>query len=302
VRWVSRWTNDILRVRARDGTVYALRLCRPGWRTREDLLLEVAWLQALQREPSLNTPRVVPSRDGALFVETDGTGGVEPRRCLLTNWSTGIRLGLRLTSPNLHEMGRLFARLHEHGHRFEPPPEVPIKVMDDIHARGEEDIRLGALRRAKMAPRVVGLFTHTAERVREVFARRFGDPSGLRVIHNDLHHDNINVCRGQLFPFDFEDTVWGYPVQDIATAQQDLMDDATPAAFEQLLGAFRAGYEDHSPWPERHPGEVDLFRAAFVLRRTNREAHRGEAALRRRAEEVVPMLEALLDTGKLRKR
>ena len=182
VSWVSRWTNDMLRVRTRDGAVYALRLCCPGWRTRADLLLEVAWLAALQRDADLNTPRIVHSRDGSLFVEVGGEDGAKPRRCLLVHWSRGIRLGLRLTEVNLHKMGYLFAQLHAHGAAFVQPSNLPVKKMDGVYARGGRDILLTALRRAREAPRILTLFERTAEKVTAGFAQRYADPAGLRVI------------------------------------------------------------------------------------------------------------------------
>ncbi len=302
LNWVSRWTNDMLRVRTRDGNVYALRLCRPGWRTREDLLLEVAWLKALQGDADLNTPHIILSRDGAPFVEVDGEDGAEPRRCLLIRWSKGIRLGLRMTEANLHKMGYLFSQLHERGAAFVQPSDLPIKKMDGAYARGDEDILFAALHRAKVARRIIMLFERTTEQVAAAFAQRYADPTGLRVIHNDLHHENINFYRGCLYPFDFEDTIWGYPVQDIATALQDLMEDTPPDAFEPLQDAFRAGYERHSPWPERYPGEIDVFRAGFVLKRANNKARGGKETLRQYVGEIAPVLKAFLDTGQLRKR
>ena len=38
----------------------------------------------------------------------------------------------------------------------------------------------------------------------------------LRVIHCDLWHENVKLHRGRLRPFDFEDTVWGYRLHDLA--------------------------------------------------------------------------------------
>lgn len=174
--------------------------------------------------------------------------------------------------------------------------------MDGIYVRGGEDILLAALCRAKVAPHIVVLFERLMEKVDAAFTQIYAHPAGLRIIHNDLHHDNINLYRGCLYPFDFEDTIWGYPVQDIATALQDLMVDTVPDAFEPLQDAFRAGYESHSPWPEKYPGEVDIFRAGFVLKDANGEALDGETALHQHVLKVAPMMEAFLDTGQLRKK
>ena len=108
----------------------------------------------------------------------------------------------------------------------------------------------------------------TLDKVDIAYKKLYADSKGLRVIHNDLHQENINVYRDKIYPYDFEDTVWGYPVQDIATAMFDLILDAHER-YPPLRTAFRQGFENHSPWPETYPEEIDTFQTAFVLWRIN---------------------------------
>ena len=67
------------------------------------------------------------------------------------------------------------------------------------------------------------------------------------------------MFRGVLAPIDFEDLMYGWPVQDIATTLHDFM---SRKDYKKLRAAFQQGYISHSPWPERYPGEVDAFIAA----------------------------------------
>ena len=138
-------------------------------------------------------------------------------------------------------------------------------------------------------------------RVKNAYAALYADPSGLRVIHHDLYHDNICVDRGRLYPFDFEDTVWGYPVQDIATAMRDLIEDAPPAAYPTLSQAFRRGYESLEPWPERKKGELDTLIAAHFIEGANRTAHADPQRLPQKIAALAPLLHHLLDGGSPRK-
>jgi Ser/Thr protein kinase RdoA (MazF antagonist) len=123
----------------------------------------------------------------------------------------------------------------------------------------------------------------------------------LQVIHNDLHHENIKVSRGRLRPFDFEDTIWGYPVQDIAMAMQDLMTDVAPKAYDPLLGAFRRGYETLAPWPEAYEGQIDAFRAGRLFWVANYVARYQRRHLRQHVDWTAKLFERYLETGKLRK-
>ena len=131
-------------------------------------------------------------------------------------------------------------------------------------------------------------------------------PSGSlqapRLIHHDLWHGNIKVYRGRLFPLDFEDTVWGYPVQDIAMALQDLMLDVSPQDYEPLADALRFGYESRLDWPEQSPGQIDLFRAGRMFWVANYVARYQRQHLAEHLEWVAGLLKLFLETGKLRKR
>ena len=298
---LGNYTNSMFRVDAADGTAYALRICAPGWRTEEDLRAEIAWLQALSRAPEIGAPLPITARDGGCLIKVEMAGEAEARRCLLTSWLPGGQLAKHLTEKNLERMGALFARLHRFSLDFVPPPDFTRRRMERVLARGEEDALFSASCQAGLPERARGLLARVAQRVEGAFARRYADPRGLRVIHNDLWHGNIKLYRGRLYPLDFEDTLWGYPVQDIAMAAHDLMTDVPREAFEPLLAALRRGYERLEPWPEDYADEMDTFRAGRELWVANYVARVDQPHLAGYLERIAPMLEQFLETGALRK-
>jgi Ser/Thr protein kinase RdoA (MazF antagonist) len=225
----------------------------------------------------------------------------ETRRCMVLSWIPGTALGNPLTEANLYQMGILFARLHAHAAHFLPPPGFTQRKMDSLYARGEEDVLFSPAHQEAFTPRSRVIFEQTRTRVLEAFARRYADPAGLRVIHHDLWHGNIKIYRGRLHPLDFEDTVWGYPAQDIAMALQDLMLEVPPERFEPLQSALRQGYESQAAWPEAYPGEIDIFRAGRMLWVANYVARFERDYLRPHLERVAPQLGQFLETALLRK-
>lgn len=90
----------------------------------------------------------------------------------------------------------------------------------------------------------------------------YDDPAGLRVIHADLHHENVKIERGRLRPLDFYEAVWRYPVQDVALTMFDLRFYAKSEQhdYAALRGAFAEGYASRLPWPEQHPGQIEHAR------------------------------------------
>ncbi|HUT21736.1 MAG TPA: phosphotransferase [Anaerolineae bacterium] len=299
MRLVGTFTNTLFRVRAAGGQSYVLRVCTPGWRTETDLRSEAMWLEALSRDTDVGAPVPLAARDGAYLVEACAEGVPEARRCLVMSWLPGALLGTHLTEANLYKMGVLFARLHEHGARFHPPAGFTERRMDSVCARGEEHV----LWRYDdgFTPQTREALERAWAEVERAFARLYADPAGLRVIHNDLWHDNIKLYRGRLHPFDFEDTVWGYPVQDIAMALQDLMIDVEPDAFEPLQAAFRQGYESMAEWPERHDGEIDAFRVGRLFWVANYVARYERTYLHKHVDWTARLFAGYLESGRLRK-
>ena len=302
VRLLAVCTNTLYRVRGTDGTgaeaSYVLRVCTPGWRTLTDLRSEAMWLGALGRDTDIGAPVPVAARGGGTLVEARVDGVPGSRHCLLMSWLPGPLLASRLTGANLFAMGALFARLHAHGARFVPPEGFTERRMDHEYARGEEDVLFAC--QEGFTARTRDVLDRAWIEVEGAFERLYAVP-GLQVIHNDLHHENIKLYRGRLLPFDFEDTIWGYPVQDIAMALQDLMIDVPPEAYDPLLAAFRQGYETRAPWPEGYEGQIDTFRVGRMFWVANYVARYQRKYLREHLDRTAAMFERYLDTGQLRK-
>jgi Ser/Thr protein kinase RdoA (MazF antagonist) len=176
----------------------------------------------------------------------------------------GTLLGKRLTEPNLFKMGELFAKLHLHGKEWSPPAGFAPHTFDRYMSRGEPDALFADSQRAAFTDHQWDVIPRMRARVEAAYAAL--DPADLRVIHCDLWHDNIKVYKGELAPFDFEDTIWGYRIHDLAMALLDLAEDAGVARYHELLPVFRAGYESLLPWPD---GDLGVFQMGRVLWRLN---------------------------------
>ncbi|MBN2501913.1 MAG: phosphotransferase [Anaerolineales bacterium] len=301
LRLVGWYTNLLFRVFTPTKDSYVLRICGPGWRTDEDLRAEAAWLQALNCDTDIGVPQPQAARNGDFIVEAAVEGVPGSRRCVLQSWLPGVPLEKRLTPENLYKMGVLFARLHAHTANFTPPPDFTTRKMDKVLARDEEDVLFLAENADAFTPHTRAILECTRARVAAAYAELYAAPGGLQVIHHDLWHGNIKVYRGKLHPLDFEDTVWGYAVQDLAMALQDLMSDVEPDDFEPLQAALRAGYESLRTWPEAYPNQIDIFRAGRTLWVANYVARFQRKHLKEHLDWLAPQLEGFLETGLVHK-
>ncbi|HNS51474.1 MAG TPA: phosphotransferase [Anaerolineae bacterium] len=260
-------TNLLYRVTTGSGERFILRLAPPGWRTLEDLQSDALWLSALARDTAIPVPRVVPSASGELVVPLARPDVAKTWNATLMSWLPGRLLGHYLTERNLEKMGALFAELHHHGGAWTPPAGFTTRRFDHWLSRGEPNLIARGVPAGDAAVLPAGqqdLLVRIQEHVERAYAQI--DRSDLRVIHCDLWHDNIKLHRGVLYPFDFEDTVWGFRAHDIAMAMLDLLEATDEVQYPRLLTVFRRGYEAFMEWPA---DPLEQFQAGRLLWRIN---------------------------------
>ncbi|MBV7332088.1 phosphotransferase [Chloroflexi bacterium TSY] len=289
-------TNILYRIYAADGSQYALRLANGQWRTMNDAQSEATWLQALAQDTQIPVPRIVSARNGDSVITPQIQGMPSGGHAILMSWLPGVLMGKRLTEQNLVKMGKLFGQLHQHGVSWKPPSGFTTRRFDNFLSRGEEDLFLTDQYTALYAPETTQILRLIREQVEATYAAL--DPADLRVIHCDLWHDNIKIDKGVLYPFDFEDTIWGYRLHDIAMAMLDLYEDTEDMErYEQLLTAFRRGDEEYLAWPE---GDMTLLQIGRILWRLNHYVRWApEEWLKKDAAFNADLFRRYLETGKL---
>jgi len=261
-------TNLLYRVESDSGARFILRMAYPGWRTLGDLQAEAAWLDALNADTDIGAPVVIRSIDGDAVLPMSSPSVPSTWYATLMTWVDGRLLAHYLNPSNLERMGNLSARMHIHGKSWKPPADFSRKRFEALLSRGEPDAIFGD-----------GMIETFREDDRRAFlsARQWVEKeyaglnrSDLRVIHCDLWHENIKLDHGRLRPFDFEDTIRGYRLHDIAMGMLDLLETVGTERYEPLLAAFRSGYERVLDWPEGNPGVLQigrlLWNANYVAR------------------------------------
>jgi Ser/Thr protein kinase RdoA (MazF antagonist) len=297
-------TNLLYRVTTASGERFMLRLATPGWRTFEDLQSEALWLDALRRETTLSVPRIVPARSGEYVLPMSRPGVPRIWNTSLMNWVPGRSLRHYLSERNLEKMGALFAELHLHAASWTPPIGFTTRRFEHWLSRGEENLIVDGQQSVDMTaqPDSVSampsctrdLLDRLHRHVESAYATI--DRSDLRVIHCDLWHDNIKVYRGVLHPLDFEDTVWGFRVHDIAMAMLDLLEDTDETRYARLLAAFRCGYQVHEAWPD---DPMEPFQIGRLLWKINWVARRQPEWLMSTIERHIPLFEHYERSGRV---
>lgn len=295
IRLYSTATNFLYRVVSDTGERCMLRMAYPGWRTFEDLRAEAAWLEALHTDTDIGAPLVVRSSDGHTVLPMNGFGMPAVWYATLMTWVDGRLLAHYLNSVNLERMGTLFARLHLHGKSWKPPDDFSVKRFDAFLSRGEPDALFdgGAIETFGDDDRKAFLLARTW--VENEYSGL--DSSDLRVIHCDLWHENIKIDRGRLRPFDFEDTILGYRLHDIAMGMLDLLETVGTERYTGLIASFRSGYEKLLAWPE---GNLEVLQIGRLLWTVNHAARYNSSTLLDMSKRYGEVFRRFERTGTLR--
>ena len=257
-------TNLLYKVESDTGERFMLRMASPGWRTFDNLRAEAAWLEALDRDTDIGAPVIVRAANGRHVIPMTRPGIPDTWNASLMTWVDGRLLAHYLNETNLEKMGKLFARLHIHGKTWKPPKGFSSHRFNAFLSRGEPNVLFTDKILKTFRKDDKKIFLRARKWVEREYANI--DPDDLRVIHCDLWHENIKLDHGKLRPFDFEDTIWGYRLHDIAMSMLDLLEDVGDKRYATLFAAFRAGYERLLDFPK---GDLGILKISRLLWKVN---------------------------------
>jgi Ser/Thr protein kinase RdoA (MazF antagonist) len=292
LRLITNAMNGIFRLDTSTGEKWVMRVSLPaGGHSMAHVAAEMDWLAALARETSLSVPRPLAARSGALVVAAGAPGVPEPRLCTIFTWVPGSDLAEHLSAASLAALGELMAILHQHARTYRPPAELDLLRFERVFPFPEAVILFDERFASLFTPQRYAVYQQAIARVQRAIDRLIASGQPMRILHGDLHPWNVRSARGVLSPIDFEDLMWGWPVQDIAASLYYLFDDAL---YQQYRAAFRQGYERQAAWPEQYPGEIDAFIAARGLGMANFVLHQPNPAWDVEAAQFIERIEQRL--------
>ncbi len=227
--------NAVFRVTAKEGN-YALRLHRQGYRTDVELQSELHFMTALA-EADIGVPTPVASRRG-LRVEHQ-----EQTQVSLLTWlpgrplgTTGVPLDLQDRLGTFERLGHLIATMHMATDAWQQPQGFTRQAwgLDGLLGEQPQWGRFWDNPFLKADEKTV--LSLAREKLKDNLSSR---PFDMGLIHADLVSENILLDGDQLRVIDFDDSGWGYRLQDVATA---LVKHESEPDFAALKQALFAGY------------------------------------------------------------
>lgn len=291
VTHLATHSNVLFRVVTESGEQMVLRVGTPHGNTRSNLEVEVAWLDAINRDTRLEVVRPIRTAGNSLIVDEYDEGIDKERSCVLFTWIPGQPMADGSGTFAYRLLGAMAASLQAHGKTWTPPPTAEMRRWDRVfYYQADFDpiiIENPLYSHLFDIPRVTAI-RKAIDLAESVIADSYASAEP-QVVHGDLHEWNVHLAGSRLYAFDFEDVMMALPAQDVATC---LYSSRNSEIKDQIRMAFRRGYEGILPWPVADDAQLDGFHAArqiMLMNYAGRTLRMGEAA--DYIDHVMPWLE-----------
>jgi Ser/Thr protein kinase RdoA (MazF antagonist) len=230
--------NSTFAVTAKDGSRYALRININSGRTEANIAAELFFVDALAQARTVKVATPIRNQDGNFVTKVRHDESDRELYCVLFSWLEGEDVGDEPGLDVVYQVGAAMAKMHDATKDLNLPQGADLPLLDDFmwHV---EDLLLGpkSLLTAEEQSKIGGARTAIEAVVAELFTQ-----ASEQLIHADLHGWNLKFHNEELAVFDFDDSGFGLPIQDLATAIYYL---DTP----EQEAAMKAGYESVRPLP-----------------------------------------------------
>jgi len=259
IRLLSVRENAVFLVTTAEGRQRVLRLCRPGYRTIEQVDSEMAWVNSLHEEDVVPVPATIPDRDGKL-VHLFLNGNIT-QAAVLSEFIAGVPPEMGDTD-RFRTLGRLSALLHNHAESWARPagwtrPAWNLDTAVGVHAAW------GDWRQSTRLTRDTTALFEAAERdVRTRLAGAEGAALTTVLVHGDLHAGNLLVSDETVYLLDFDDCGSSWPLWELACSLVDGSSD--PSLASQWLSGYLS-MRDLTPADLGSAGPLIMLRILLIV-------------------------------------
>ncbi|MFW9976383.1 MAG: phosphotransferase enzyme family protein, partial [Candidatus Thorarchaeota archaeon] len=188
------------------GNRLVVRITPPGHKTPFEVMAEMDWLAYLSKHDA-PVVRVIPSLNDNLVETVDTDVGAISVVCF--DWATGHLVTKEDFSPELFQTwGEAVGMMHRLTKGYKPSSKTARRIQwfDDEY-----------LNRAYI-PSDQDKVLERFDTLIEYFKNKPNSKDTFGLIHQDVHHNNLFLDGRKLTVLDFDDSVYGFFIFDIANA------------------------------------------------------------------------------------
>ncbi len=242
------------------GRKLIVRVHRPDYHTEEEILSELAWIEALRSEGVVETPKPIAAADGSLLQRF--FDGVSERHAVAFEHMPGKEPDADADQVKWYgALGEINARLHGHSRTWRRPARFARKTWDFERIIGA-GAHWGDWRAAlglTAEGRAVLERTHGVLQAQTAAYGSGADRFGL--VHCDMRAANLLVEGDRLGVIDFDDCGLSWFAYDFAAAISFIEHEPV---VPELMDAWLEGYRRTAPLAAEHVAALPMF---IMLRR-----------------------------------
>lgn len=284
--------NAVFKLQTTDGQTRVLRIHRAGYHSDDALRSELQWIQALAEE-GIETPEVIPTGTGQLFVSSTSTLAGDPRQIDMFAWVDGKQLGsveeglegdIDTQKNNFRTIGALAAKVHLQSMNWPIPAGFTRHAWDVDGLTGEQPFwgrfwELDALSQSERQ-----LMEKARDRVRQELLAFGQSRERYGIIHADMVAENVMIDGGHVRLIDFDDAGFGWYLFELATSLYFSIEEPF---FEEIQDELISGYRSTRSLPDEELEKLPLFLLARATTYLGWVHTRKETET---AQELTPML------------
>jgi len=262
VKLLTHSENAVYLVAPAAGPRLVLRIHRPNYHSKNAIAGELAWLQALHEERTVEAPVAVAGSDGA-HIQTVDLKDIGRRHAVAFEFMDGEPPAENdeQNPAAFQRLGEVTARLHRHALGWRRPRGFERLRWDDESILGAHP-HWGDWRRAPGMDAAAEKLLGRQQAVIRRRLRSFGAGCGrFGLIHADLRPANLLLHGDATRVIDFDDCGFGWLLYDLAAAFSFFEGGAQVPA---LTDCWLRGYRRIRPLSKEEENEIPTF---LMLRR-----------------------------------
>lgn len=222
---------------------------------------ELRWMQALRRDAGIETPEVIPARDGTIVQLLSAPDLDKPRHAVVFGFLEGTAPQEESLVAEFERLGEITARIHLQSRGWTPPANFHRHAWSHETVFGTEPLWgrwQDGLGMDDVALEILGRLADTLSRR---LARLDRDRSRFGLVHADLRLANLLLDGNRTKVIDFDDCGYGWYGYDLGTAVSFLQDRPD---LPELVESWLSGYRKRLRMPRDVEEEIPSF---IMLRR-----------------------------------
>lgn len=209
-------TNMLYKLVAKDGTKFMLKIFDELSSTLEDNLVEAFMIDACRDGSDVPVPEVIPASNGDEVISVESKYTQKPKRLIIYKWLEGIELDSHETNDDFYAVGQQMAKLHIATEGLEVPGHINPKRFDKVYYfKDEKAVYHEDKYKAFCSDVYMEMMDTIVPFVDEYLADLF-KKDGMQLIHGDMNPWNLMKNGNVVSVIDFEDSSYGYAIQDLA--------------------------------------------------------------------------------------